>query len=265
MREIGQLAAEARERLGKGGSRTLRRAGRVPGVVYGGSEEPLPVSLNLREVTYELHKPGFFTRLVDLAVAGRSIRVLPRDVQFNPVSDAIEHVDFQRYVAGQKVHIAVPVRFVGEARSPGLKRGGVLNVVRHEVELVGEIERVPEEIVLSVDGLEIGDSLHMSAVKLPEGITPAITDRDFTIATIAAPTIVKVEAEEAAVAAAAAAAAVAEGVVAAPVEGEAVAVEGEAPKAEAKPARGEAKPTKGEAKPAKAEAKPTKAEGKTGA
>lgn len=243
MREIGNIAAEGRGRLGKGGARTLRRAGRVPAIVYGGEEAPMPVSLNLREITREVQKPGFFTRLFDLKLDGESIRVLPRDVQFDPVTDSPEHVDFQRYVAGQKVHIGVPVHFTSEDKSPGIKRGGVLNIVRHEIELIGEIEKIPERIVISVEGLEIGDSVHMSTVALPAGVGPAIADRDFTIATVAAPTVVRVEAEEAAAAAAAEAAEVV------PTEGEAAKAEGEPEakgKAEGK-GKAETKPGEGKA------------------
>ena len=184
------IEAQPREPRGKGGARALRREGRMPAIVYGGGGEPLPVSLNYNLLERELGRRGFFARLYDLKVNGDVIRVLPRDVQVDPVTDAPLHIDFIRYVKGAALAVSVEVRFEGQEESEGLKRGGVLNIVRHEVELLCPLEAIPEFLVADVSGFEIGDSIHISQIDLPEGVTPTITDRDFTVATIAAPTII---------------------------------------------------------------------------
>ena len=184
------IEALPREPRGKGGARALRREGRMPAIVYGGGGEPLPVSLNYNVLERELGRRGFFARLYDLKVNGDVIRVLPRDVQVDPVTDAPLHIDFIRYVKGATLAVSVEVRFEGQEESEGLKRGGVLNIVRHEVELLCPLEAIPEFLVADVAGCEIGDSIHISQIDLPEGVTPTITDRDFTVATIAAPTII---------------------------------------------------------------------------
>lgn len=207
MVEVHTLSAEKRERSGKGAARATRRAGRVPAVLYGGGEAPALISVEPRTLTQELHKTGFFATLFDLQLDGQTIRVLPRDVQLDPVSDQPIHADFMRVSRDSQVHVQVPVVFRNEALSPGLKRGGVLNVVRHEIEVICSPDLIPRELVVDLTGLEINDSVHISAIALPEGVRPTISDRDFTVATIAAPTAVKVEAEEAAGAAPAAAAA----------------------------------------------------------
>ena len=190
------LPAEARERVGKGAARAVRRAGRVPAVIYGDRKDPLTISLDPRDVDRELHKPGFFATLFDVEVSGKKHRVLPRDVQLDPVSDRTIHVDFLRVAQDTEVTVNVPVNFVNDEESPGLKRGGVLNIVRHEIEFTCRADAIPQQIELDLTGLEIGDSVHISMVKLPDGVTPTITDRDFTIATVAAPSAVKAEAAE---------------------------------------------------------------------
>lgn len=195
MSDFGTMQAMPRERLGKGGARSLRREGRLPAVVYGGKGGPLSVSIDAANLRKEYHQRGFFARLYDLSVNDDTIRVLAREVQTDPVTDYPLHVDFIRYVKGATMAISVAVRFVGQEESEGLKRGGVLNIVRHEVELLCPLESIPDELVASVAGFEIGDSVHISSIELPEGVTPTITDRDFTIATIAAPTL-HVEADE---------------------------------------------------------------------
>ena len=184
------MEAMPREPRGKGGARALRREGRTPAIVYGGGGEPLSVSLDYNVLERELERRGFFARLYDLKINGDVIRVLPRDVQVDPVSDAPIHIDFIRYVAGSTLAVSVEVRFEGQEESEGLKRGGVLNIVRHEVELLCPLDAIPEFLVADVAGSEIGDSIHISHIDLPEGVTPTITDRDFTVATIAAPTII---------------------------------------------------------------------------
>ena len=195
MSEEAVIDAMPREARGKGGARALRREGRMPAIIYGGGSEPLCVSVDHNLFEREFTRRGFFARLYDLKVGGDVIRVLPRDVQIDPVSDAPLHVDFIRYVAGAKLAVSVGVRFEGQDDCEGLKRGGVLNIVRREVELLCPLEAIPEHIVANVAGCEIGDSVHISHINLPEGVTPTIADRDFTIATIAAPTVA-VETEE---------------------------------------------------------------------
>ena len=190
------LPAEPRERVGKGAARAVRRAGRVPAVIYGDRKDPLTISLDPRDVDRELHKPGFFATLFDVEVGGRKHRVLPRDVQLDPVSDRTIHVDFLRVAQDTEVTVNVPVQFVNEDGAPGLKRGGVLNIVRREIEFTCRADVIPQQIEIDLGGLEIGDSVHISMVKLPDGVTPTITDRDFTIATVAAPSAVKAEAAE---------------------------------------------------------------------
>jgi len=219
MTEVRSLGSEPRDRAGKGAARATRRAGRVPAVVYGNKEPATLISLEPKALVRELHKTGFFATLFDLQIAGRAERVLPRDVQFDPVSDRPIHVDFLRVGVGTKVRVDVPVIFRNELASPGLKRGGVLNIVRHEVALICAADSIPPSIEIDLTGLEIGDSVHISMVKLPDNVTPAITERDFTIATIAAPTAQKIEAAEAAAAAAAAAGEPAEGEAVAPAAG----------------------------------------------
>lgn len=191
------LNAEPREHFGKGGARTLRRAGRLPAIVYGGEGEPMAISLDLREFQHQFEEAAFFTRLYDLKINGDSFRVLPRDVQVDPVRNVPLHVDFLRYVRGAKIAVSVAVRFEGHEECEGLRRGGVLNVVRHDVELLCPVEAIPDVLVADISGMTIGDSLHISHIALPEDVTPTITDRDFTIATLAAPTVHVEEEEEA--------------------------------------------------------------------
>ena len=220
MSEVHSIAVAARPQAGKSAARATRRAGRVPGIVYGDRQEPTLISVEPRELGRELHRPGFFATLFDLSLDGQRIRVLPRDVQFDPVKDHPIHVDFMRVSATTRVHVNVPVRFTNEAQSPGLKRGGVLNVVRHTIELICTADRIPTDVTIDLTGLDIGDSVHIGAVTLPAEVTPAIADRDFTIATIAPPTVHRLEEEEEAAAAAAAAeVSAAEGAAAAPVAG----------------------------------------------
>src|SRR5258707_11568825 len=219
MTEVRSLGSEPRDRAGKGAARATRRAGRVPAVVYGNKEPAALISLEPKALVRELHKTGFFATLFDLQIDGRAERVLPRDVQFDPVSDRPIHVDFLRVGAGTKVRVDVPVVFRNDLASPGLKRGGVLNIVRHEIALICAADSIPPTIEIDLTGLEIGDSIHISMVKLPDNVTPAITERDFTVATIAAPTAQKIEAAEAAAAAAAAAGEPAEGEAVAPAAG----------------------------------------------
>jgi large subunit ribosomal protein L25 len=182
-----ELKAELRERVGKGSSRELRRNGRIPAVIYGDKQEPLAISLPNKEVTLKIHAGGFMTTVATIEVDGKKISVLPKDYQLDPVRDFTMHVDFLRVGANTEVNVEVPVHFVNEAKAPGIKVGGVLNVVRHEVELHCPADAIPEFITVDLTGAKIGDSLHISHVKLPAGVRPVIGDRDFTIATIVAP------------------------------------------------------------------------------
>ena len=231
MADIVTLRAEARDRAGKGAARAARRSGRVPGVLYGEGKPATLISLDPRELSRELQRPGFFARLLNVELGGTVHRTLPRDVQLDPIKDQPLHVDFLRVNAGTKITVAVPVHFADQERSPGIRRGGMLNVVRHEIDLVCAVESIPDRITISLDGLEIGDSVHIGAIALPPGARPAIT-RNFTVASIAAPTAVREEqaAAAAAVAAAAAAAEVA-AAAGAPAEGEAAAPGAAAPAA----------------------------------
>ena len=187
MSDTLNLPAETREGVGKGASRALRREGRVPAVVYGGKEEPLSIHVEEKLLIKQLSSGHFLNSIVEIEVGGKKLRTLPKDVAFHPVTDRPLHADFLRLSKNSTVHVNVPVIFANEEASPGLKRGGVLNIVRHELELICDGNKIPEEIAIDVTGLDIGDSIHISNVTLPDGSTSAITDRDFTIATIIAP------------------------------------------------------------------------------
>jgi len=235
-----ELSATVREKVGKGAARSVRRQGMVPAVIYGGSKPPVAITLPYREIYFKIHGGGFFTTVATIDVAGEKIRAIARDYQMDPVSDRPQHVDFLRIVEGSRLTVDVPVQFVNESAAPGIRRGGVLNVVRHRISVDCLADHIPEKIVVDLTGLDINDALHISAVSLPEGVVPTIK-RDFTIATIAAPAGVKEEmraqAEAAAQAKAAAAAAAEAGAEAAPAE-----------------AGGEAKPAGGAGEAGKAEA-----------
>lgn len=185
------LPAEARERAGKGASRALRRDGRVPAVIYGGKEEPTMIHVEAKELARQLGTGHFMNSIVMIDIGGKSVRTLPKDVAFHPVSDRPTHVDFLRLSKDAKVEVNVPVVFINEEKSPGLKKGGVLNIVRHELDLICEADKIPSEIVIDVTGKEVGDSIHISEVSLPAGSESAITDRDYTIATLVAPSALK--------------------------------------------------------------------------
>jgi large subunit ribosomal protein L25 len=200
MSEQLTLPAEARDRAGKGASRALRRDGRVPAVIYGEKKEPLSIHVEEKLLAKMLSTGRFMNSVVMVEVDGKPARTLPKAIDFHPVTSRPIHVDFLRIGAHTKVTVAVPVRFDNEEASPGLKRGGVLNVVKHELELMCDSANIPNEIHVSLEGLEIGDAIHISQVALPEGSIPTIDDRDFTVATIVAPSAMKAEDEEAAAA-----------------------------------------------------------------
>lgn len=182
-----ELKAEKRERVGKGSSRELRRNGLIPAVIYGDKKEPLSIALPYKEVTLKIHGGGFMTTIATIDVDGEKIQVLPKDYQLDPVRDFTMHVDFLRVSKNTQVTVAVPVHFINEEKCPGLKIGGTLNVVRHEVEFQCPANAIPDFITADLEGFKIGEGIHISHIKLPKNVTPVITDRDFTIATIATP------------------------------------------------------------------------------
>jgi len=208
MSEQLTLAAETRGQVGKGASRSLRREGRVPAVIYGNKQDPASIHIEEKALMRALMTGHFMNSVVMIEVDGKAVRTLPKDVAFDAVSDRPVHADFLRISEHATVHVNVPVHFTDEELSKGIKRGGVLNVVRHELELVCDAAHIPDEIAISLKGTDVGDSIHISQVKLPKGVTSAIDDRDFTIATLIAPSALKSEtleqvAEEAAAAEAA--------------------------------------------------------------
>ena len=196
MSEQLTLPAETRDRAGKGASRALRRDGRVPAVVYGEKKDPLSIHVEEKLLSKMLSSGHFMNSVVMIDFQGKPHRTLPKAIDFHPVSSRPIHVDFLRIGEHTKVHVAVPVRFDNEDDSPGLKRGGVLNVVQHELELVCDAASIPNEIHIDLTGLEIGDSIHISQVNLPDGVTASNQDEDFTVATIVAPSAMKAEEEE---------------------------------------------------------------------
>ncbi len=185
--ETYELKAETRERVGKWSSRELRRNGLIPAVIYGDKQAPLSIALSTKDVTQRIHAGGFKTTVATIDVNGEKIKVLPKDFQLDPVRDFTMHVDFLRVSGNTHVVVEVPVHFVNEEKSPGIKAGGVLNIVRHEVELHALAGDIPEFLTADLSGLKVGAGIHISHIKLPKGTSPVITDRDFTIATIAAP------------------------------------------------------------------------------
>jgi large subunit ribosomal protein L25 len=191
MSDLLTLSADAREREGKGASRDLRRNGRVPAVIYGNKEAPQGIHIEEKLLMKALMTGHFFNSIVMIEVGGKEVRTLPKDVQFHPVSDRPLHADFLRIGEHSEVHVEVPVHFTDEALSPGMKRGAVLNVVRHTLELVCDAALIPDEIAISLKGLDVGDSIHISSITLPVGAKSAITDRDFTIVTMVAPSGLK--------------------------------------------------------------------------
>jgi large subunit ribosomal protein L25 len=206
------LNVEKRERTGTGGARATRKSGLIPGILYGGARGAIPIEIKAKDVEMALRSGKFLSHMVELDHQGEKQPVIPRAIQFHPVTDKPIHVDLYRVEENAEIAIDVVVHFKNHAESPGLKRGGVLNVVRHTIKLKVKANKIPEEIVVDLTGLDIGDSIHISQIKLPEGARPVIRDRDFTVATVAGR---KAEEEVTTTAAA-------------PAEGEAAPAEGEA-------------------------------------
>ena len=188
---MNSLEANTRNTKSKGEVRSLRVNGNVPGIIYGGSEKNEKVSVSKKILKSLLDKEGFLSSIIALNVDGKSQNVLPREIEYNVLSDEPTHIDFLRVVSGVKIRIEVPVQFINHEKSPGLKRGGVLNIVRRKIELKCPSEKIPESIVIDLDGIDIGESFKISSIKLEEGVTPTIIGRDFVIATLAAPTVMK--------------------------------------------------------------------------
>jgi large subunit ribosomal protein L25 len=210
MSAVSSISVSPREGTGKGAARAARRAGLIPGIVYGNKQTPVSVSIDPLVLWTEMNRPGFTTRLFDVEVAGKAERCLCRDVQKDPISDRPVHFDFMRVSADSKLYLWVPVHFVNQDKSPGLKRGGVLNVVNHEIEVICSPDTIPEHLVIDVEGHDIGHSYHLDVLVLPEGVVAASHEKGLTIATISAPTVAVVE-EKVAAATEAAAATPAEG------------------------------------------------------
>ncbi|WP_336288205.1 MULTISPECIES: 50S ribosomal protein L25/general stress protein Ctc [unclassified Bartonella] len=181
------LKAEIRERVGKGSSRELRRNGLIPAVIYGDKQPPLAIAVSYKEIFHKIHAGGFRTTTATITVDKQKILVLAKDYQLDPVRDFPIHIDFLRISAKSIVDVSIPVHFLNEDTAPGIKRGGVLNIVRHEIECTAPANAIPQAIEIDLANYSLGDSIHISAVQLPEGVIPVIQDRDFTIATIAAP------------------------------------------------------------------------------
>lgn len=216
MAETAILSAELRDNAGKGAARAVRRSDRVPAVIYGDKQPAVLISIENKVAVREVNRRGFFTHLYDIEVKGKKHRVLARDVQFDPVTDRPLHIDFLRVAAHTRVRVAVPLAFINQDKSPGLKRGGMLNVVAHELELLVSPDAIPERIEVDVTGQEMNSSIHLGAIKLPKGAKTVIADSETTVATIVPPAAAKSEETAAAPAAAAAAAPAAAGKAAAP-------------------------------------------------
>lgn len=185
MTTVVKLDVEKREGKGKGSARALRREGKTPAIIYGGKGEEEKIAIETRALNIELNKGSFNSKLIELKVGDKTINALSRDIQFHPVTDQPEHADFLRVEKDSKINVWVKVEFKGRERCPGIKRGGILNVVRHEIEFYCTPTTIPESIMSNISELHIGDSVHIEDIELPEGVNPVISDRNFTIATIA--------------------------------------------------------------------------------
>ena len=188
---MNSIEANTRNTKSKGDIRSLRLNGNVPGIVYGGTEQNEKVSISKKTLKILINKENFLSNIITLNLDGKPQNVLPREITYNVITDEPTHIDFLRVVTGVKIRIEVPVQFINHEKSPGLKRGGVLNIVRRKIELKCPSEKIPESIIIDLDGIEIGESFKISSIKLEEGVTPTIIGRDFVIATLAAPTVMK--------------------------------------------------------------------------
>jgi len=223
---MNNLKALKREKLTSGSNNKLRANGFIPAILYGGKDPNQNISVSKKELSSIINSDTFLSKVLEIELEGKKEKVIPRDVSYNVISEEPVHIDFMRIVSGKKIILEIPVKFINHPDSPGLKRGGVLNIVRRKVELKCPAENIPDEIVVDLAGTDIGTSIKISSVKLPESVMPTITDRDFVVATVAAPTVIK-EPEK-------------------PAEGEAAAegAEGEAPAEGAEAAAKDGEPAK---------------------
>ena len=188
---MSNLKATKRENISSGSNNKLRAKGLIPAILYGGKDPNLNISINKKEISNIINSDTFLSKVLELDVDGKKEKVIPRDVAYHVVSEEPIHVDFMRIVSGKKIILEIPVKFINHPDSPGLKRGGVLNIVRRKVELKCPAENIPNEIIVDLTGTDIGTSIKISSIKLTENVTPTITDRDFVVATVAAPTVIK--------------------------------------------------------------------------
>ena len=188
---MSNLKATKRENLTSGSNNKLRAEGLIPAIIYGGKNPNQNITVSKKELSSIIHSDTFLSKVLELEIDGKKEKVIPREVAFNVISEEPIHIDFMRIVSGKKVILEIPVKFINHPDSPGLKRGGVLNIVRRKVELKCPAENIPDEIVVDLTGTDIGTSIKISSVKLPESVLPTITDRDFVVATVAAPTVIK--------------------------------------------------------------------------
>ncbi len=195
MTELFQIEAEKRTLIGKGNSRANRNQGKIPGIIYGEKKDPILITVEQKKLKMAIENAGFFSKQCEIKIDNDIFKVLPKDLQLHPVKESIIHIDFLRVGENTMLTIFVPVKFINENKCDGIKQGGVLNIVRREIEVKAPIQKLPEFIEADLEGLDIGDSIHISSVKLTDEVVPTIKDRDFTIATIAQPTVMKVEEE----------------------------------------------------------------------
>ncbi len=188
---MSNLKAIKREKTSSGSNNKLRLEGLIPAILYGGKEANKNISIEKKDIKNLIHSDTFLSKVLELDIDGKKERVIPRDVAFNVVSEEPIHIDFMRIVSGKKIILEIPVKFINHPDSPGLKRGGVLNIVRRKIELKCPAENIPDEIIIDLAGTDIGTSIKISSVKLPESVIPTIADRDFVIATVASPTVMK--------------------------------------------------------------------------
>ena len=188
---MNNLKALKREKLTSGSNNKLRANGFVPAILYGGKDPNQNISVSKKELSSIINSDTFLSKVLEIELEGKKEKVIPRDVSYNVISEEPIHIDFMRIVSGKKIILEIPVKFINHPDSPGLKRGGVLNIVRRKVELKCPAESIPDEIVVDLTGTDIGTSIKISSVKLPESVMPTITDRDFVVATVAAPTVIK--------------------------------------------------------------------------
>ena len=188
---MSNLKATKRENLSSGSNNKLRAKGLIPAILYGGKDKNQNISISKKEISNIINSETFLSKVLELDIDGKKEKVIPRDVAYHVVSEEPMHIDFMRIVSGKKIILEIPVKFINHPDSPGLKRGGVLNIVRRKVELKCPAESIPDEIVVDLTGTDIGTSIKISSVKLPENVIPTITDRDFVVATVAAPTVIK--------------------------------------------------------------------------